>query len=112
MSKNLKMSVLLDFYGDILTDNQREAMDMFYNGDYSLAEISEEVGITRQGVRERLLKSEKTLSGLEEKLGLADKFTDMQKDVSELISMLEELQRETGRDMTALIEIAERIRDR
>ena len=41
MSKNLKMSVLLDFYGDILTDNQREAMDMFYNGDYSLAEISD-----------------------------------------------------------------------
>ena len=62
VSKNLSMSLLLDFYGDILSEPQREAMDYFYNGDLSLSEISELTGITRQGVRDRLVKAEQILS--------------------------------------------------
>ena len=109
MSKNLTMSFLLDFYGDVLPENQREAMDMFYNGDLSLSEISEICGITRQGVRDRIVKGERTVTELESKLGLAKRFTDMKKDVDIIISGLNEL-RETGEtDVSRLIEAAKRL---
>ena len=49
MSKDLTVSYLLDFYGDVLTDKQRDVMEQYYNDDLSLAEIAENFGITRQG---------------------------------------------------------------
>ncbi len=49
MAKNLEISYLLDFYGDVLTDKQRDVMEQYYNDDLSLAEIAENFGITRQG---------------------------------------------------------------
>lgn len=94
MSKNLNMSLLLDFYGDILSDKQREAADLFYNGDYSLSEISEITGITRQGVRDRIVKSEEIVTELEEKLGLAARFGDMGKTVAFIIDRLNQLKAE------------------
>ena len=51
MSKDLNFSVLLDFYGTLLTPRQLDIMDLYYNEDLSLAEIAEDIGITRQGVR-------------------------------------------------------------
>ena len=50
--KNMRMSYLLDFYGDLLTERQKEFYDLYYNEDLSLAEIAENYGITRQGVRD------------------------------------------------------------
>lgn len=85
MSKDLGMSLLLDFYGDVLTEPQREAMDLFYNGDLSLSEIAEDAGITRQGVRDRIVKGEKILTELESKLGLAKRFGSVEKVVSFII---------------------------
>ena len=72
--KNLEMSFLLDFYGDILSERRRSVMTMYYNEDLSLSEIASEIGISRQGVRDLIKKSEEELSLLEEKLGLAAKF--------------------------------------
>lgn len=72
--KNLEMSLLLDFYGETLSERKLSVMSLYYNEDYSLAEIADEIGISRQGVRELIKKSEAELSALEEKLGLAARF--------------------------------------
>ena len=71
--KNLEMSFLLDFYGDVLSERKRSVMTMYYNEDLSLSEIADEIGISRQGVRELIKKSEDELTTLEQKLGLAQK---------------------------------------
>jgi len=71
MKKNLSAGYLLDFYGPLLTERQREALDMYYNMDYSLAEIAAEFGVTRQCVRGFILQGEKRLSEMESVLGHA-----------------------------------------
>jgi len=75
--KNMNISFLLDFYGDVLTEKQREIMDLYYNEDLSLAEIAESNGLTRQGVRHVIKKAEDALTDLESKLGLADRFVKL-----------------------------------
>lgn len=72
--KNMNISLLLDFYGDVLSDKQREILDLYYNEDLSLAEIAESNGLTRQGVRHVIKKAEEELTVLESKLGLANRF--------------------------------------
>ncbi len=76
--KNLNIGYLLDFYGDILSERRRDALDFYYNNDMSLSEIAEEMGISRQGVRDLIKKAEDELLFYEEKLGLAKKFADAQ----------------------------------
>ncbi len=71
--KNLKIGYLLDFYGELLSDRKRDVMELYYNEDLSLAEIAEEIGISRQGVHETIKKTEEELLFYEEKLGLAQK---------------------------------------
>ena len=66
--KDLTVTEYLDLYGDILDDRQRQIMEMYYNEDYSLSEISEITGITRQGVGESVRKSVRRLRELEDKL--------------------------------------------
>ena len=109
MSKNLNMSLLLDFYGEVLSEPQREAMDLFYNGDLSLSEIAEITGITRQGVRDRLVKSEQIIRDLEEKLGLAGRFGHINKTVAYLLSRLEAITAETGADVSDLMEAVKQL---
>ena len=68
MAKNLEISYLLDFYGETLTQKQREVMEQYYNDDLSLSEIAENFGITRQGVRDAIKHGEASLLELEEKI--------------------------------------------
>ena len=68
--KAFHMTLLFDFYGDLLTDRQKEFYDLYHNEDLSLAEIAENAGITRQGVRDVLVRAEATLKELEAKTGL------------------------------------------
>lgn len=84
MAKNLQITVLLDFYGDMLTDKQREVVESYYNDDLSLAEISEERGITRQGVRDAIKRSEQQLIEMEERLGLAKRFKLVQDALTDI----------------------------
>ena len=77
MPKDLKLSMLMDFYGQLLTEKQLDAMELYYNEDLSLAEIAEDLGITRQGVRDSIKRGEKQLFDFEVKLGLCEKFTNL-----------------------------------
>ena len=74
MAKNLELSYLLDFYGEVLTHRQRDVMEQYYNDDLSLSEIAENFGITRQGVRDAIKHGESTLLELEEKVGFAARY--------------------------------------
>lgn len=76
--KNLELGYLLDFYGELLSDHRREAMNCYYNDDMSLAEIAAVLGITRQGVRDLIKKAGDELAFYEEKLGLARRFRDIE----------------------------------
>ncbi len=70
LEKGVNISLLLESYGPLLTERQREIVGMYRNDDLSLGEISELTGITRQGVSECIRKAEKELTVFEEKLGL------------------------------------------
>lgn len=71
--KNLKLSILLDFYGEVLDEHTRAVLRAYYDDDLSLAEIGATVGISRQGVRHVIKRGEEHLLFLEERLCLAEK---------------------------------------
>lgn len=85
-SKDLGMTVLFDFYGEILTEKQRQVIDLYYNDDLSLAEIAEQAGITRQGVRDCIKRGEATMRFMEEKLRLARRFSQVRQALEEIES--------------------------
>ncbi len=87
--KDLKKAYLLDFYGDVLTERKREVLDMYYNEDLSLAEIAEQISISRQGVRDLIKKAEEEIFFLEEKLGLAQKMSALKTHSDKLLSIAE-----------------------
>lgn len=83
-SKDLSVTVLFDFYGEILTEKQKQVIDLYYNDDLSLAEIAEQAGITRQGVRDCIKRGEATMRFMEEKLGLARRFSTVREALGEI----------------------------
>ena len=89
--KDYEIAMLLDFYGELLTEKQREAMDLYYNEDLSLAEIAEPLSISRQGVRDSIKRGEKQLEELETTLGLAKRFREIKHDVVDIKEMFTEL---------------------
>ncbi len=87
--KNLRISVLLDYYSPMLTDKQTDAIDLYYNEDLSLSEIAEHEHITRQGVRDSIKRGEQTLFEMEEKFHLAErseKYFSMMEEIAALAS--------------------------
>lgn len=74
--KTFEMTMLFDFYGELLTDKQREYFDLYYNNDLTLSEIAEAEGITRQGVRDMLVRAEGSLLETERRIGLVKKFAE------------------------------------
>ena len=85
--KNLELGYLLDFYGELLSERKRTVMEMYYNEDLSLAEIAAEIGISRQGARDIIKKSEEELFFFEEKLGLAQKMKNVSAKATELSAL-------------------------
>ncbi|HJC00779.1 MULTISPECIES: YlxM family DNA-binding protein [Oscillospiraceae] len=79
-----RMALLYDFYGDMLTDRQKEFYDLYYNEDLSLAEIAENYGITRQGVRDVIVRAEAVLTELEDKTGIIRRFHKMQEQFAQM----------------------------
>ena len=81
---HLELCLLFDFYGEMLTENQRELFDLYYNEDLSLSEIAEHAGITRQGVRDAVVRAEHTLTALEDKLHLVSRYGKIDQHVEAL----------------------------
>ena len=91
MEKNVKVALLFDFYRNMLTSRQAESIDLYYNEDLSLAEISEHMGITRQGVRDAIKRAEAQLFDMESKLKLASKFDEIRSGLTEIIDCAGEI---------------------
>lgn len=81
-NQTFRMTMLFDFYGEILTERQKEFFDLYYNEDLSLAEISENYGISRQGVRDVIVRAESAMTELEDKTGLLKRFMQMRERIS------------------------------
>lgn len=99
MGKNLDVTMLLDFYGDMLNEKQREFISYYYNDDLSLAEIADNGGITRQGVRDAIKRAENQLYEMENRLGLVARFQNMESGIEEIIEksdIISELNRKNG----------------
>ena len=84
MDKKVTLSWLLAFYGDMLTERQSTFLEYYYVDDLSLAEIAENEGITRQGVRDAIKRAEAQLFEMEERLGLARRFKEVRKGLEEI----------------------------
>lgn len=105
--KDLKIGLLLDFYGDILDERKHEVLQMYYNEDFSLAEISQLVGISRQGVRDLVKRASADLLFYEEKLGLYEHFEKLKAaaDRTEQIAQKSEIPEELRESIKALADL-------
>lgn len=84
MEKNIEVSLLFDFYGELLKPEARQMVELYYNEDLSLAEIAAQTGITRQGVRDRIKRCEAQLFEFEEKLGLFRRFRQLEQGLDKI----------------------------
>ena len=90
MDEILKQTLLYDFYGELLTDHQKEIYEQVVLEDYSLSEIAKDAGISRQGVHDMIKRCNKTLEGYEENLHLVEKFMFIKQKVHEINLLLED----------------------
>lgn len=88
---SLEMILLFDYYGDLLTDRQRLCLDMHYNQDLSLAEIAQELSISRQAVYDNLSRAEALLKNMEEKTGCVSRDRQLRKAMKTIASAAEAL---------------------
>jgi len=95
MSKDLSISVLMDFYGELLTDKQKDTMELYYDRDYSLAEIAQDMDISRQGVRDFIKRGEKQLYEFEEKLEMVKKYNDINTNLLKLERLVDGMKSDT-----------------
>ncbi len=110
-SQAYRMAMLFDFYGDVLTPRQKEFYDLYYNEDLSLSEIAENSGITRQGVRDVIVRAEAVLTDLEDKTGLIRRFHAMRGQLEEIRQDAQAILNVNNRyDDPELERLAERIR--
>lgn len=91
MDKNVKISILCDLYGNLLTEKQIKFIDDYYNKDLSLSEIAENNGITRQAVRDSIKKVEKKLLDYEEKLLFMKKMSENEGKLKDIFIKLDEI---------------------
>lgn len=105
MDENVKISLLCQFYGKLLTKTQYEIIDDYYNNDLSLSEIAENHGITRQAVRDTLKKGEKKLFEYEEKLEFMKRTLNQEKKVEKALMELTKLQKDaTDKQIVSVLE--------
>ena len=90
-NQTYRMTMLFDFYGELLTERQREFFDLYYNEDLSLSEIAENNGISRQGVRDVIVRAEAAMQEVEDKTGLIRRFHQMRQHTAKIEAAMQEL---------------------
>ena len=103
MEKNVKVSMLCQIYGKMLTEKQYNFLNDYYNNDYSLSEIAENYQITRQAVRDNIVKGENKLFELEEKLGIMKRTQNQEEQIVKILSELTKIQTKFSDDKIANI---------
>ena len=101
----LEMTLLYDYYGDLLTERQRSCVDLRYNQDLSLAEIAQELGVSRQGVFDNLSRAEALLRNMEEKTGCVRRALQARKAVSKILSAADQLAGNSDQDVSRLAKV-------
>ena len=105
MDKKIEISMLWQIYGALLTEKQKEYIDYYYNEDLSLAEIAQNDGITRQGVRDIIKKGEKKLFEYEEKLLFMKRMLNQEKKIEEILVELTKIQKDyTDNEVASILE--------
>lgn len=102
----VRMLLLFDYYGEMLTDRQRMCLDLRYNQDMSLAEIAGELGVSRQGVHDNIVRAEAHLERMEEKTGCVRRYLrsrSIMQEILELAEVLNSHSDEQVRDAAAAI---------
>lgn len=92
MERNVEIGLLFSIYRNMLTDRQAESVDLYYNEDLSLSEISEHMGITRQGVRDNIKRAEHALFDVEKRLGLARRFLHIKNELAHIDDIIREIE--------------------
>lgn len=87
-----KLNILFDFYGELLTNKQKDIFKMYYEEDFSLGEIAEEFNITRQAVYDVLKRVQKSLNEYESKLKLVDRFDKKKKEIEDIYIKLKNVE--------------------
>ena len=113
MDSLLQISLLFDFYGELLTEKQKNIYHMYYDEDLSLSEIAEELHISRQAVQDQVKRTEKLLNQYEKKLNLVEKFILHKKSVIEIKKIVEYIENkfEVPDNMLICIEDIKKIAD-
>ena len=111
MDKTVYLSLLLDFYGELLTEKQREYADLYYNENLSLSEIAENDGISRQAVRDSLIRAEAVLRSTEDKTGLVARHVRLREQISEAEELLARIARRNSSRLSdpELLSLCERM---
>ena len=90
-NQTFRMTMLFDFYGELLTDRQKEFYDLYYNEDLSLSEIAENYGISRQGVRDVIVRAENYMTEIEDKTGLIKRFMQLGPHAEKIAAAAEQI---------------------
>lgn len=91
MDKILFLTMLFDFYGELITKKQKDIFELYHLNDFSLNEIASEFNISRQAVLDSIKRTEKSLMQYEEKLSLVAKYTKQKENINKLINKLENI---------------------
>ena len=92
MEKNVQISMLCEIYGKLLTENQLNILENYYNMDLSLSEIAENEGITRQAVRDIIKKGENKLFELEEKLEIMKRMLKQEEQIAIILAEISKIE--------------------
>ena len=98
----LQMTLLFDYYGDLLTDRQRMCFDLRHNQDLSLAEIAQELQVSRQGVHDNLSRAEALLINMEDKTGCVRRDLQCRKAMQQILAAAQELSQNDDPNVSSL----------